>query len=254
MGRAMGAGMAGVRTEVDDAQATADAVLGHSVVAGLALGSKIPTERALSQDLGLSRHAVRQGLSRLEQQGLISRQVGRGTFLGAGDSSASAGVTPPTRRGRRGPPNGKRPNELTDVGPADVMAARHVMEPNAMPFVVARATSNDFRWMRDCLAGGDAAETFEEFEYWDLALHRAIVEASRNPLLIRLYLAIEVARHSAIWGDLKRQNSSADRRAEYRCDHHNIIDALSARDSARASDAMQAHLARIDSHLFGVVG
>jgi GntR family transcriptional regulator, uxu operon transcriptional repressor len=252
-----------VHREVDDAQATADAVLGHSVVAGLDLGSRIPTERSLSADLGLSRHALRQGLSLLEQRGLISRQVGRGTFLGPADAAGGSGAQDAqtqtsrkrsgsaARRGRRGP---RRAVELTDVGPADVMAARHVLEPNAMPFVVARATSNDFQWMQECLAGGDAARTYEEFEYWDLALHRAIMEASRSPLLIRLYQAIEDARHSAIWGDLKRHNSSDERRADYRCDHHLIIEALSARDSGRASEAMQAHLSRIDSHLFGSAG
>jgi len=251
-----------VRDVVDDAQVAADAVLGHPVVAGLAPGSKIPTERSLSGDLGLSRHALRRGLSLLEQRGLISRQVGRGTFLGSDEVVGPVPLDPETqatrgrpaataRRSRRVP---RRVVELTDVGPADVMAARHVLEPNAMPFVVARATSNDFQWMRDCLAGGDAAQTYEEFEYWDLALHRAIIEASRNPLLIRLYQAIEDARHSAIWGDLKRHNSTDQRRADYRCDHHDIIDALSARDSGRASDAMQAHLSRIDSHLFGSAG
>jgi GntR family transcriptional regulator, uxu operon transcriptional repressor len=254
-------GAVGVRTEVADARATADAVLALSVVAGLAPGSKLPTERSLSQDLGLSRHALRQGLSLLEQRGLISRQVGRGTFLGAADVVAAQGEQPGperpsrlpagplSRRGRRGMAG--RAVELTDVGPADVMAARHVLEPNAMAFVVARATSNDFQWMHDCLVGGDAARTYEEFEYWDLALHRAIIEASRNPLLIRLYKAIEDARHSPIWGDLKRHNSTAERREDYRCDHHSIIEALSARDSVRASEAMQTHLTRIDSHLFG---
>ena len=252
-----------MRDVVDDAQLTADAVLGHPVVAGLAPGSRIPTERSLSEDLGLSRHSLRQGLSLLEQRGLISRQVGRGTFLGSADSVAGSVAVDPsiraarvrsgssTRRTRRVP---RRATELTDVGPADVMAARHVLEPNAMPFVVARATSNDFQWMRDCLAGGDAASTYEEFEYWDLALHRAIIEASRNPLLIRLYQAIEDARHSAIWGDLKRHNSSDERRADYRCDHRSIIEALSDRDSGRASEAMQAHLTRIDGHLFGSSG
>jgi len=247
--------------QVDDAQVTADAVLEHPAVAALSPGARLPTERSLSQDLGLSRHALRHGLSLLEQRGLITRQVGRGTFLGSADSAApsssaeparppSAQTVPAARRVHRGS-TARRSVELTDVGPADVMAARHVLEPNAMPYVVARATSNDFQWMRDCLAGGDAAQTYEEFEFWDLALHRAIIEASRNPLLIRLYQAIEDARHSAIWGDLKRHNSSDQRREDYRCDHRSVIDALSARDSARASEAMQAHLSRIDAHLFG---
>jgi len=144
--------------------------------------------------------------------------------------------------------------DFSDVGPADVMAARHVLEPNAMPLVVARATGKDFEHMRKCLAGGDAAETYEEFEHWDLALHRSIVEASRNSLLLHLYQAIEDARHSPIWGDLKRHNSTEERRESYRCDHRNIVDALVARASARASEAMQTHLSRIDTDLFGATG
>ena len=58
----------------------------------------------------------------------------------------------------------------------------------------------------------------------------------------------------AIWGELKRHNSSDERPEDYRCDHRNIIEALSARDSGRASKAMQTHLTRIDTHLFGAEG
>ena len=253
-------------TDTDDADATASALMAHVEGAGLQPGNRIPTERALSETLGMSRHAVRQGLDLLERRGLVSREVGRGTFLRAADAPAALGaigVSPggvlvggapsPSRQPRRR--NGRgRPVDFTDVGPADVMAARHVLEPNAMPLVVARATSKDIEHMQTCLAGGDAADTYEEFEYWDLALHRTIVEASRNSLLLHLYQAIEDARHSPIWGDLKRHNSTQERREAYRCDHHNIVDALAARDSNRASEAMQTHLSRIDAHLFGAAG
>ena len=250
-------------TDTDDAQATASALMAHVEGTGLQPGNRIPTERALSETLGLSRHAVRQGLGLLERNGLISREVGRGTFLRSADSPPELGVTgvspggvlvagapsQPRRRNGRG-----RAIDFTDVGPADVMAARHVLEPNAMPLVVARATSKDIEHMKTCLAGGDAADTYEEFEYWDLALHRTIVEASRNSLLLHLYQAIEDARHSPIWGDLKRHNSTQERRDAYRCDHRNIVDALAPRDSSRASEAMQTHLSRIDAHLFGAAG
>lgn len=253
-------------TDTDDAHATASALMAHVEGAGLQPGNRIPTERVLSETLGLSRHAVRQGLDLLERRGLISREVGRGTFLRAADAPPAlgvigvspggvlvAGAPSPSRQPRRR--NGRgRPVDFTDVGPADVMAARHVLEPNAMPLVVARATSKDIEHMQTCLAGGDAADTYEEFEYWDLALHRTIVEASRNSLLLHLYQAIEDARHSPIWGDLKRHNSTQERREAYRCDHHNIVDALAARDSNRASEAMQTHLSRIDAHLFGAAG
>ena len=56
-----------------------------------------------------------------------------------------------------------------------------------MPLVVSWATARDFGEMERCLAGGDAAATYEEFETWDLALHRCIMAAAHSPLLAALY-------------------------------------------------------------------
>ena len=44
-------------------------------------GSRLPTERQLALDLGVTRSSVRHALALLEAQGRISREVGRGTFL-----------------------------------------------------------------------------------------------------------------------------------------------------------------------------
>ena len=77
--------------------------------------------------------------------------------------------------------------------------------------------------MDHCLALGDRAATFEEFEACDLALHRCIMAASHSPLLASLYGAIEAARHGQVWGDLKRRRSSPERRNRYRADHRAIV-------------------------------
>ena len=45
-------------------------------------GSRLPTERALSDDLGMARGPIRQALSTIEAEGKISRNIGRGTFVG----------------------------------------------------------------------------------------------------------------------------------------------------------------------------
>ena len=270
--------MVQTRGEADDGRSTADAILAHVREARLGSGRRIPTERELGADLGLTRHSLRKALALLEADGWISREVGRGTFLrlSALDSaqpslrSAMKRHGAPTARRRTGaagavPARGEEASrasdpaaplrtDMADVGPADVMAVRHLLEPNAMPLVVARATSRDLEHMASCLQGGDRAVTQEEFEFWDLKLHRAILAASRNPLLMRMYDSLEDARHSPLWGDLKRRNSSDQRRADYRRDHQAIVDAIGARDSDRASEAMQAHLVRIDGHLFGGVG
>ena len=138
---------------------------------------------------------------------------------------------------------------MVGFAPADVMAIRRLLEPPAMRLVVAWATVTDFAEMARCLAGGERAASYEEFEVWDLALHHAIMAASHSPLLARLYAVIEEARHNRFWGDLKRRSASPEHREQYQGDHRAIVAALRARDSARAVEAMRLHLARVSDHL-----
>jgi DNA-binding FadR family transcriptional regulator len=135
-----------------------------------------------------------------------------------------------------------------------VMAIRRMLEPSAMRLVVAWATATDFQEMDRCLAGGEQAASYDEFELWDLALHRCIMAASHSPLLTRLYAVIEEARHSRFWGDLKRHSASRERQRSYQADHAELVAALRARDAERAVEAMRTHLARVTSHLFDETG
>jgi len=205
-------------------------------------GARLPTERRLADELGVTRTMVRHALSVLEAEGHVSREVGRGTFLRAGASRL-----PPSRADRDGA-------RSEDVGPADVMAARRLIEPQVLPLVVAWATSRDLDEMRRCVAGGGAAESYDEFERWDFALHHALVVASRNPLLVAMYEEVERARRGALWGSLKRRNDSRERRAAYQVDHEQLIDALSARELERAVAVMDAHLERVEANLLGTAG
>jgi DNA-binding FadR family transcriptional regulator len=120
-----------------------------------------------------------------------------------------------------------------------------------MPLVAIWATARDFGEMERCLTGGDAAATFEEFETWDVALHRCIIGAAHSPLLAALYGQIESAWHGQVWGDLKRRSTSTQRRQLYQEDHRAIVTALRVRDSDAAVEAMRAHLARVAEHLLG---
>ena len=141
----------------------ADLILADSQRAGLGPGSRLPTERQLALDLGATRSSVRHALAVLQAEGRISREVGRGTFLrdapprppgngadGAGlDLSVPAGVVPV-------PPDGPG-----GFAPADVMTIRRLLEPLAMPLVVAWATAADFKEMDRCLSGGAAGRFLE---------------------------------------------------------------------------------------------
>jgi GntR family transcriptional regulator, uxu operon transcriptional repressor len=242
----------------------AELILAESGRAGLGPGSRLPTERRLAADLGVTRSGIRLALAALEADGLISREVGRGTFL----RDAAAGALAAARRGGPdaseaasahdddGPGGGDEPADhrrpaAPDFAPADVMTIRRLIEPQALPLVVLWATTRDFAEMERCVAGGDQAASYEEFETWDLALHRGIIAAAHSPLLVALYGVVESARHGQVWGDLKRRSATRQRREFYQQDHRAIVAALRARDTDAAVEAMRAHLARVAGHLLG---
>lgn len=211
------------------------ALLEHEVATrGLEPGSKLPTEREFARRSGQSRTTVRRALEALEAQGRIVRHVGRGTFLavstpdGAGDHATSE-----------------------TISPAQIMAARLLIEPQLMPLVVAAATPSDFAEMNRCLDGGDDAQDYQDFELWDAALHRAFAQATHNRLLARICQMTGDARHQPLWGNLKRRSSTPERRDEYKRDHHRIVEALVERDAEAAHAAMRTHLLRVRTYILG---
>jgi DNA-binding FadR family transcriptional regulator len=240
-------------------------ILAESGRTGLGPGSRLPTERQLAAEMGVTRSGIRLALAALEADGLISREVGRGTFLrdaaagalaaarrgadDAGDAAAGLGGSPRGGGTEPGRP-GDRP-AAPDFAPADVMTIRRLIEPQALPLVVLWATARDFLEMERCIAGGDQAASYEEFETWDLALHRCIIAAAHSPLLVALYGVVESARHGQVWGDLKRRSATRQRRDLYQEDHQAIVTALRARDTDAAVASMRAHLARVAAHLLG---
>jgi GntR family uxuAB operon transcriptional repressor len=215
----------------------AEAILARCAEADYAPGGRLPTERRLASELGVTRTMVRHALAVLEAEGRISREVGRGTFL---RSPADDGAGPPSAT-----------PAVDEVGPADVMAARRVIEPQVLPLVVAWATPRDFDELRRCVRGGAAAQSAAEFETWDFALHHAIVAAGRNQLVRSMYGVVERAREGELWGTLKRRNDSRERRAAYQADHVALVDAICARELHRAVEVMEAHLARVEANLLG---
>ncbi len=217
----------------DQIQNVAEIVLRDAAERGLTAGSQLPTERALASSLSSSRSAVRGALALLEAVDVVSREVGRGTYLKSDPLSAmisldSGAVT--------------SASVLYDIGPSDVMAARQAFEPMAMFVAVVEATETDFEEIARCVDACERAKDYDEFEVWDLAFHRCLMEATHNPLLLRMYSLIEAARKGDLWGSMKRRGDSHERRHCTYVQHAAIYDALRNRDGRAAQEAMSGHL------------
>ncbi|WP_432974795.1 FadR/GntR family transcriptional regulator [Dactylosporangium sp. CA-233914] len=194
-------------------------------------GAQLPTERALVERLAAPRSAIRKALESLEREGVVVRQVGRGTFL------TDAAVLHPTA-----PDN---------TSPAEIMQVRLLLEPPVAALAARVATQADLDRMTGFLDHGGRSEGFEDFEGWDAHLHRAIAQAAHNGLLLNLFDVMNTARTLPVWGSLKRRTSTPERRCRYHGEHTAIVDALRDRDSDGAHDAMRSHLQHVADTLLG---
>jgi len=197
-------------------------------------GAKLPTERALAEQLSVPRSAVRDVLSVLESQNKVVRIIGSGTYVGE----------PPAAEPARIETKG-------DASPTEIMAARLIVEPRLAQLVVMNAKAADFERMEECNRHAEAADDFIEFEHWDAALHQAIADATHNRLIIGIYATITGAREHTEWGELKRLSITAERRDAYRLEHREIVAALRARDGKAAEAALAGHLLHVRRNLLG---
>lgn len=184
-------------------------------------GEKLPTERELSDQLGISRGSVREALRALEALGLIEVRPGRGIFI----------------RSERWENPSRELLLLGDVLASDLedfIEVRSMVETRACVIAARRATAGDFEAMqaaidemRQAVAAGDIARMVLS----DLAFHHAVVLATKNKLLVRLEAAIARqlmdGRRLAI-GTNTDPARSADR-------HQKILDAIKAGDGEWAA-------------------
>jgi len=217
----------------------AEKISTHLNQLGLRSGSKLPAERELARELGITRSLLRTGLERLEADGLIWRHVGKGTFIG-----------PQQRAGQAGPAI----DFESVMNPHDLMEVRVFLEPPAVALATMRATPDELDDIRNCFEKTLRARSLVEFEHWDGKFHRAIIRSTKNMLLIKVSELFESARDDRIWGKLKEISSTPERRKLYTRQHRDILQAMTERRSADAEESMRAHLRDVQHDLIRAAG
>lgn len=189
-------------------------------------GIRLPTERELAERFDVARNTVRRALDDLEQEGLVTREVGRGTFVAR--AKAAAGLTLMER--------------MTHASPMAVLEVRLIIEPRVTALAAIRAGAPDLTEIETALAGSLEARSVPDFETWDAALHQAICNAAHNDLLSDYCRALGEVRNQPRWQQMKERSVTAERRRLYDAQHAGIVEAIRARDPSAAEAAMQVHL------------
>ncbi len=193
---------------------------------------RLPPERELAATLGLTRNKLRNGLRRLEAEGVIWRHVGKGTYIGS-----------------RPADNGKRFSISEVTNPREIMEARIAFEPELARLAAFRGTARNFAEMDQCVEKMVGATRWELWEQMDTRLHRCIAEAAQNELLLAMFAMM--ADLKSIWGRLRQAPDMPARVQRSTREHAEIVKALRDRDAEGASQLMRTHLHNVRKSVFG---
>lgn len=195
---------------------------------------KLPTERTLSDRLGLSRRAIRRALEVLEAEGSIWRKQGSGTYVGQKPSEWSDHVE----------------TIVAGTNFMEIMEVRLRIEPQLAQLAAMRAKPDDIGRMRELAQKIHVREDADGKELWDGALHRQIAQTAGNLLFLSIFDMINRVRQDEAWQTIReRARSNANTMSISNAQHAAIINAIAARDPARAGEAMRQHLLMLQERL-----
>src|SRR5215470_11595581 len=191
-------------------------------------GDRLPPERELARQLGISRPSLRAGLGSLISMGVLKSRQGAGTFIAGG------------------PP-------VLDAEPLRLLAALHgfsfdhmfetrsILEVGAAGLAAERATGEQLATMSEQIADMFAAlKDPQQFLVHDVAFHRAVAAASGNPTLATL-----VEMVSAILYERRRETIERAHDFNEALElHRKIYRAIRSRKPEEAREAMREHILR----------
>src|SRR6185295_3598682 len=197
-------------------------------------GARLPPERDLALQVGVSRPTVRAGLRTLAALGVIRSRRGSGTYIPEG---------PPTL----GSDALSFLAALHKVTVDDVYEARRMLEVGAAGLAAERASPDHLATLADEVAGLFASLTERQvFLVHDINFHRGVAAASGNPIVASL-----VEMVAALYYERRRTTAerAADRDLRDAAEaHRQIYQAIRARDVDRARKTMNDHLMRARSY------
>lgn len=210
----------------------AESLIEQLITSGeLKVGAKLPGERDLVNRLGVSRTVVREAIGRLASRGILRVQAGKGTFV-TGTSSLAL-------------------NERWQAwlaGDVDKVRAmlqvREVLETKGAAWAVERATDDEVRALRASfddferkVRAGHVSDTAQA----DKMFHYQIAVCAHNDVLTSFIQSI----NESIAGTRRSALAAPGGGTKSLEEHRAIVEAIEARDEARAADAMGRHIHRV---------
>lgn len=195
-------------------------------------GDRLPSERDLCQQFGVSRVTVRDALRLLEGSGLIDTRVGArgGAFVRVpSGSQIGEGIADMVT--------------MAALHADEVTEARMILEVGIVGLVCERATDEDFAALKE-ICDRSAAAAVAEGRYdvsYSAEFHTRFAQAAHNRALDLLVASFQVPlRHSL--EEAKAVDPKMGKRGV--AEHYELVEAVERRDAEEARSVMSRHLGR----------
>jgi DNA-binding FadR family transcriptional regulator len=192
------------------------------------VGSRLPPERDLATQLGVSRPSVREAVIALEVEGLVEVRMGSGIHVIAREPASSAPRVEPGA-----------------FGPFEIIRARALIECELAALAARRMNAAQVDGLREAIvAMNDDIKAGITPLRGDRLFHVRIASAADNGPLLRTVTELFDERNSPLFEQLGHhfENRSSWRKAV--AEHQSVIDAIAAGSASAARRAMQTHLER----------
>ncbi|WP_420992329.1 FadR/GntR family transcriptional regulator [Cupriavidus sp. 30B13] len=193
------------------------------------VNARLPTEKFMTEEYGVSRTVVREAISRLKSEGLVETRQGSGTVV----------LDPKTSEAFRLGRNDENPA----LGVVRILELRRGIEAEMAALAAERRSEAEMTQIRRALkaidrAVADGGDGVEE----DLAFHMAVSRATGNPHYTELLGLLTRALQDAIRLTRGNEAQRTDFAAQVRAEHEAMCAAIQARDADAARRAAFQHM------------
>jgi DNA-binding FadR family transcriptional regulator len=208
--------------------------LGTAIRLGLlAPGTRLPSERSLANQLGISRSTLRLAINTLVQTGHLVSTRGRrgGTFVA------------------EHPPLAERSGRLLGDEAQAVLDYRLAIEVGATILAAERAHVDQLDRLDDLVAVMAAAENFEQYRRADMRFHIGVAEAAESPRLVRAMTEVQ-GQLSGLIAEIPHPDQVLTHSNEQ---HQRLVGLLRNCDAKHAANLMREHIRGTEHILAGLI-
>ena len=199
-----------------------------------AAGTRLPPERDLAAQLGVSRPSVREALIALEVEGRVEVRMGSGIYVREPDPAAARGALHEAE------------------SPLETIRARQLIEGELAAYAALHMKRAQIAGLREAIAQMEQeAAGGQTPTGGDRQFHLRIAEACENSVLLRLVGELFDERHNPLFEQLGSHFENPRSWAAAIAEHRAVLDAIVHQSPQAAREAMALHLARSHDRFMG---